>query len=232
MCSGMRHTTRLKNVRATRCSLFTVRESATSFHRMNISVYLLREPHPAVAVQQEGQARPKTRTTSGAAVWLAPRKGYTRDAERSLFSAAAREGPKLRQIDLHATCSITASFLDWARWLHGVLIPHRGEKPTLIGGAHQATTWPTSCSCVSRYSFACRPAHLSVWLVVASADACRVLNCGRTLNIIWTVSAGTSFGVRISSQTTHRDTDKSSASHLCKLMINDQTDKRLALAKP
>ena len=88
-------------------------------------------------------------------------------------------------------------------------------------------------SCVKRCSFACRAVHLAVWLVVFSTDLCGVSKLwpgSQTLSR--QCRQGPSAYVRISSHTAPTEkTDKSSASHYCKLKINDQIDSRLALAR-
>ena len=120
----------------------------------------------------------------------------------------------------HGQFGFTASFLDRARWLHGV----RHANPD----GCRATKEPF-CPCVKRYSFSCRPAHQSVWFVAASKDL-----SFRTVATLSTPSRQCKQDqLPRSDLIAHaptQDTDKSSASHHCNFKGNDQVDSMLALA--
>ena len=117
----------------------------------------------------------------------------------------------------------------WSHWLHGFLsgsgslagrrsyaFPDRGHT---YPDEWRATRNHLANTSVSVLSGTVSPAAKCTFLFgssYTSSHVCGVSNCGRTVDTVFD---------------SVENTDKSSASHHCKLKTNDQIDARLALAK-
>ena len=211
---------------SSKLSMFTVGESATSpVHRMNHSARLC-------AVPTRRQIRPRTRRRPPQSCLCRERRTPAMQSALSSetfpLCASARQCITMRQVDLHVTCSgpdtLASRHPLWTGLVGSTAsscIPSSGHANPdgLTDGAHQRTTWrplmsvclavqfrppPNATCCLDRRDF-----NRCVWSFDMLTYSQRFLELLRS---------------DLTAHAPTENTDRSSASHHCKLMIHDQTN--------